>query len=293
MKENEIRRRLNKVEKSLTTQQAILVAMEKAISRFESPEECDAWLGDHPEEHLLGDPGEDIVRLAQGEGAEGRRDESGLPQPASASFAGALWRDCNRYAAVLTDRKLGWLALVVAKLESLLDRLDSSACSDLDQPDMRRQHGALWPAEGRIPLAKREVVEARTCRNDLVKLLRDLMEAHFAIATISERCFDGHPVLFRKYDNKLREEIEVAEALANTYNRLFARTYPLSDGEAGVGQGLPLGIDVDEIKRTAKVSGQAIADRLIREAKSEIRDDLAARNRAQEILAPFLKELRE
>jgi len=295
MKENEIRRRLNKVEKSLTTQQAILVAMEKAMSRFESPEECDAWLGDHPEEHLLGDPGEALSALHKRLAKEPKDVvmKAACRNLRRRVLLALLWRDCNRYAAVLTDRKLPWLALVVAKLEAVIDRLDSSACSDLDQPPMRREPGAPWPADGRIPLAKREAVEARTCRNDLVKLLKDLLEAHFAVATISERCFDGHPVLFRKYDSKLREEIEVAEALAKTYNRLVARTYPLSDGEAGVGQGLPLGIDVDEIKRTAKVSGQVIVDRLIREAKSEIRDDLAARNRAQEILAPFLKELRE
>jgi hypothetical protein len=63
MKTNEISKRLDKVEKSLTTQQKILVAMEKAMSRFESPEECDAWLGDHPEEHLLGDPREALSVL--------------------------------------------------------------------------------------------------------------------------------------------------------------------------------------------------------------------------------------
>jgi hypothetical protein len=293
MKTNEISKRLDKVEKSLTTQQAILVAMEKAMSRFGSLEEGDDWLGDHPEEHLLGDPQEALSVLHKNLGKEPTDDaiKAACRKQHRRVLLALLWRDCNRYAAELTDRQLPWLALVVAKLEALIDRLDSSACSDLDEPHMRPQDGAPWPAEGRIPLARREAVEAGTCHNDLVKLLKDLLEAHFTIATISERCFDGHAVLFRKYDHKLREEIELAEALANTYNLLIDHTCPLSDGEAGVGQGLPLGIDVDEIKRTAKVSGQAIGDRLIREAKSEIRGDLAGRNRAREILAPFLKEL--
>jgi len=53
MKQSEIRKRLDKVEEALTPKQAILVAVQKTLTRFESPRDCDAWLRCNPGALLL------------------------------------------------------------------------------------------------------------------------------------------------------------------------------------------------------------------------------------------------
>jgi len=167
-------------------------------------------------------------------------------------FLAGLWCGCNHYVADLTDRKLLLLALIASKLEALVGRSEFSG----------------------------EAPEAHNCGHEIAELLSDLLETHFAIVTIATRYFDGHSVLFKEYDHKLRERIEVAETFAELYNKLR---------EVKHGQNPPLRIDVEEIKRTAKKTSKAVANWLISEVNSNIDAGLAATERAREISAALLR----
>src|SRR5260370_12347926 len=98
MKEKEICKRLEKAEQSLTPQQAILVAIQKAIARFESLRDCEAWLRDHPAEPLLGDPGQVLSALSK----KLRKEPPEVVTKAVVRnlrkriFLARLWLYCNR-----------------------------------------------------------------------------------------------------------------------------------------------------------------------------------------------------
>lgn len=65
MDNNDIRRRVDKLERSLNPRQAIILAMESAISRFDSLVDCAAWLANNPDQRLLGDHGKCCPILAK------------------------------------------------------------------------------------------------------------------------------------------------------------------------------------------------------------------------------------
>jgi hypothetical protein len=89
--------------------------------------------------------------------------------------------------------------------------------------------------------------------NDLLELLKDLLETQFAIETIGDRYFDGDPVLFKEYDSKLRDQIAVAEGPANSYNQLLDLTHPPGGVSLHGGrQALPSRIDVEQVKLAAR-----------------------------------------
>jgi hypothetical protein len=291
MKEKEISKRLEKAEHSLTLQQALLVAMDKAIARFESLSECDAWLRDHPGELLLGDSEQVLSAFS-------KRLEKEPPQVVLKDVArnlrrrvllAGLWRDSNRYVADVTDHEVLLLALMARKLEALVGRSDFSVCSGSGKSPMPRRQRALRPARISSVVTSGGAPEARNCGNEIAQLFGALLRTQFAIETISARYFDGHAVLFKEYDNKLREQVDVAEALVSLYNKLLDLPHPPGECATGGAQDPPSRIDVDEVKRAAKDSSEAVVESLINGVKSDMRAGLAGAKRAREIFTASLR----
>jgi hypothetical protein len=280
MKVKEICKRLEKAEHSLTPQQALLVAMDKAIARFESLSECDAWLRDHPGELLLGDIGQVLSALSKRLSKEPPDVviKAVIHDLRQRVFLAGLWLVCNRYAADMGEQKLPWLALLAWKLEALVDRSDF-ICPGPDEIRMRRREHALRPAKTPRLATKGEATEVRNYRKEKTELIRALFETHFAVVTMSTRYFD----------NKRHEQIEGAETLAHLYNKVLDLTNPLGEGATWGGQDPQSRIDVDEIKRNAKDSSEAVVESLINGVKSDMRAGLAGAKRAREIFTASLR----
>ena len=127
MTENEIRKRVEKIEQSLTPQQAILVAIDKAISQFASPGECEAWLSQHPDDFLLGDPREVMAAVSKQlrkESVQTRMKAVARSLRRRVLLAG-LWRDCNCYIADIIKTKSSCLQLAAEKIYREMDRIDN------------------------------------------------------------------------------------------------------------------------------------------------------------------------
>jgi hypothetical protein len=127
--------------------------------------------------------------------------------------------------------------------------------------------------------------------NDLLELLKDLLETQFAIEIIGDRYFDGHPILFKDYDSKLSDQIAVAEALANSYNQLLDLTDPPGVSPNGGRQALPSRIDVEQVKLAARCSSKTAADALVTKVRSAIRTGMDASKRAHEVLTSIVPEM--
>ncbi len=81
-------------------------------------------------------------------------------------------------------------------------------CADANLVHLLRQQHALRVAQiGRVWGACKAPEDYG---GDLLELLKYLLETQFAIEIVGEHYFDGHPVLFKEYDNKLSVQIEVA-----------------------------------------------------------------------------------
>ena len=107
----------------------------------------------------------------------------------------------------------------VRKLRVLAKRTDFMVCADANLMHLLRQQRALRLAKiGRVWGAW---TAPEDYGGDLLELLKDLLETQFAIEIVGDHHFDGHPVLFKEYDNKLSDQIEAAEALADSYNQLL------------------------------------------------------------------------
>jgi hypothetical protein len=114
----------------------------------------------------------------------------------------------------------------------------------------------------------------------LEEVLEDLLSTRFAIATISGRHFDVHPILLKEYDNKLSGQIEFAEALAALYNKLVEHV-----------QNHPFKIDIDKIKQAADHSSEARVDWFISAVKSEMRAGVAIAERARDTCTAFFRNV--
>ena len=171
----------------------------------------------------------------------------------------------------------------VRKLRVLAKRTDFMVCADANLMHLLRQQRALRLAQiGRVW----GVCKApEDYGGDLLELLKYLLETQFAIEIVGEHYFDGHPVLFKEYDNKLSEQIEVAEGLADSYNQLPDLAAPLGGvSPHGGHQALPSRIDIGQVKLAAKGSSKTAADALVAKVKSAIRTKLDCSKRAHEII---------
>jgi len=120
-------------------------------------------------------------------------------------------------------------------------------------------------------------------RGDAEKLLEDLLQPRFAIATIRRQRFENRPILFRQYGKELCRLIVAAKNAAATHNKIDQLERTMG------GQGHLSRVDVCEVKLAATKSSDALVDSWVRSAKSRARADLRHNKREIEILISELK----
>ena len=178
----------------------------------------------------------------------------------------------------------------VRKLSAVAERADFTICAYPDQPRMLRQQRALRQVKIRHLLDECQAPQV-SYGDNLRDLLNELWETRFAIQDIGDRYFKGREVLFREYHDRLIELIELAEGLADSYNRLLDLIDPFGISPSGTDP-LPSRIDVSQIKRVAKNSSKAMADALVGKLYLASRIGIAASKRAHEILTSIISEMR-
>jgi hypothetical protein len=172
-------------------------------------------------------------------------------------FLLALWGNCYQHVGDV-NRKMLW------RLRPLLDKLAAIA------------HG--------VPVSL-------DCGGDIKDLLAELLRAQAAVATIRDRHFGGQPIIFKEDDEKLNVLIAEAEELAQLYNIILnlseraGAKKPQSEG----GRGLPLKLDLANIKLVAKNSSAKEIRSLVAMAESTAHAALGHGKLATEILIAEFK----
>jgi len=171
----------------------------------------------------------------------------------------------------------------VRHLIALADRCDFTVGSDPDELlRQRRQRQTINQLTRRPPDC--------SYRDQIVGLLLDLFEAEFTITTIKDRWFDGHQILFKELQNKLRDQLDAASELADSYNRLLDLGGAPNQTAGGAGT-LPSKIEIDEIRRAAEAGSQMIVAAFREKAESGPRDAIKSSEHARRMANPILKQL--
>ena len=127
------------------------------------------------------------------------------------------------------------------------------------------------------------MTKADAVRDNATILLENLSALRIAIATISQSHFASHPVLFRQAEARLRELLDIAEKLAEQYDKILDAIHP---GSGGTGL---LKVDFAKTKQCARNASETMVASLIYQAKRGVLLDLGAAKPLAEMMLANLK----
>src|SRR5260370_14492482 len=117
------------------------------------------------------------------------------------------------------------------------------------------------------------MAKANAVRDNATLLLENLFVLRVAIAAISKSHFANHEVLFKQAEETLHELMDIAEKLAELYNKILDTLHPEAAGSDGTGR---LKIDLERTKLRAQSASETTVALLIYQAKRGAFLDLGA-----------------
>ena len=169
------------------------------------------------------------------------------------AFLIQVWIACNECNRELVDRCLSQVALFEASVRAF--------------HYLSRSHNQAASATSKARLGSRELIDqAKAARELGEELLEELLATRLAIATISQRYFKEHPLIFGGRDEKLSDRIDFVETSCELYNQILSVAG--QNGESNPARGLP-GIDVAKVRKAAEARVKPTVDDLLAAARSE------------------------
>lgn len=245
-----LKKRLDKVEGTMTPCELVLVLVNKARSSG-SLQESMIWYDQNSAR---------VIEQMETAVSDRQRDDppSVLARSIRAvrtetAFLIQLWIACNECNRELVDRCLSQIALFEASVRAV-----HYLC---------RSHNHAASATSKAKLGSRELInQAKAARELGEELLEELFATQLAIATISRRYFKEQLLIFGGRDEMLSDRIDFVETSCKLYNDILAVAHQY--GEGNPAYGLP-GIDVAKVLKAAEARVKSIVDDLLAAARSE------------------------
>jgi len=107
---------------------------------------------------------------------------------------------------------------------------------------------------------------------DAITLVSDAFALPAAIQLVQDQHFDGHPILFREWEARMMDVVNVVEDGIAAYNQYVQTRTPPVDTKEGAQSPASLAIDLAALNATAK-AGAALAAKWFKESQDEATDD--------------------